>query len=299
MIILSGQSNQPLAQKISQHLDAPLAQVEISKFPNGEKRIWVKSDLKDQTVVILQSFSDPVDEHIIEFSLLADAAKHLGAKKRIALIPWLGYSPQDKSFRTGEPISVHVIARIIESVGIDQLITVDIHSKKSLDYFSIPTLEISALPLFIQRFESQSLDNHIIISVDKGSQALSEKIAQQLNLPVCYFDKTRDTHTGEVTLNLKSGDVKDKHGIAVDDFVSTGSTRIAASQQLKHLGLLSYTDCITHALLAQDSPQQLQDSLIDHLITTDTYPVSQQKTFPKLEIISIAPLLAQTLQQNH
>ena len=297
MIIISGSSNQSLAQEISQILGARLADIEISKFPNGEKRIWIKEDLAGEDVAIIQSFSDPVDEHIVELNLIADASKHLKARQTLAVIPWMGYSPQDKEFRKGEPISVHVIARMIQSVDVNQVLTVDIHSQSSLDLFDIPAHQISALSLFVSHFKQQDLADHVVVSVDKGSLELATNFSQQLELPLVVFDKLRDRATGQVSLTHVSGEVEGKKAIAIDDFVSTGSTRISASAQLKSMGLVEYHDCITHALLAGNSPQKLQDSQIDSIITTNTYPVPKHKLFPKLSVLSIAKPLAEKISQ--
>lgn len=295
MILISGSSNPALTKEISALSGAEIADVEISKFPNGEKRVWIKDDLEGKHVAIVQSFSEPVDEHIIELCLLSDAARHLNASKITAVIPWLGYSPQDKSFRKGEPVSVHVIAKIIESIGIENIVTVDIHSDESLEHFHIPVTHTSALSLFIEYFKEKNLTDYSVVSVDKGALETSTKMSQVLNLPLIVFDKTRDRATGEIALIHKSGQVEGKHIIAIDDFVSTGSTRISACEILKNMGALSYTDCITHALLAADSPQKLQNSSIDQIITTNTYHIPETKKFEKLNTISIAPVLSEAL----
>jgi ribose-phosphate pyrophosphokinase len=295
MDLLSGSSHQQLAQDIATRIGANLLPVEISKFPNGEKRIWVKGQLSSKTVAVIQSFSDPVDEHIIEFALMTDAVKHLGAETIIGVIPWLGYSPQDKEFRKGEPVSVHVIARILQATGLTHFITVDIHSHASLAHFHIPAEELSAEELFISELKKRDLGNHTVISVDKGSMERSRNFAAKLNLPLVVLDKTRDRNTGEVQLTYVSGEVAGKTGIAIDDFVSTGSTRIAAAGMLKSMGLTKYIDCITHALLTGDTPQRLQASLVDEIIVTDTYPIPESKKFPKLTILSIAPVISKAL----
>ena len=294
-MILSGSSHPELAISLSKLLKQPLADVDISKFPNGEKRVWVKTSLKKATVGIVQSFSDPVDEHIIEFCLLADAAKHLGAQKIIGIIPWLGYSPQDKLFRPGEPISIHVIARMLETVGVNHLVIADIHSTESLEHFSIPVTEVSAVSIFINYFQKRSLKNHVAVALDKGATPRATEFAQALNLPLVQFEKFRDRATGAITFKSQTGDMAGKHAVSFDDFVSTGSTRIVASEILKQQGALTYTDCITHALLAGDSVVKLKASSIDHLLTTDSYPIPPQKRFSKLEILPIAPLLAKAV----
>lgn len=297
MIVISGSSNQILAQDIASNLQVPVAEVEISKFPNGEKRIWIKDQMQDQVAVVVQSFSEPVDEHIVEFTLLVDACKHLGAKQIIGVVPWFGYSPQDKSFRPGEPISAHVMAKIIETVGVEVFITADIHSQETLKFFSIPTIEISSLPLFVQHFKDLQLQDYVVISVDKGSRERCVQFAQTLQVPLCQFDKHRDRQTGAVELELIEGEVAHKHGIAFDDFVSTGSTRISASKILKEMGLQSYVDCITHPLLAGDSAFRIENSHIDRILTTDTYCIPKHKRIEKIEILSMAPLFAQAIRE--
>lgn len=296
MIIVSGSSNQELAQELGRLLNTSLAEVEISKFPNGEKRIWIKDKLEGQVAVIVQSFSEPVDENIIEFTLLVDACKHLQASKIVAVVPWFGYSPQDKSFREGEPVSAHVMAKIIENIGVDHFVTVDIHSKETLKFFSIPVTEISSLPLFVTHLKDLDLSNHVVVSVDKGSRERCQHMADALELPLCLFDKKRDRHSGAVELEHIEGDVAGKTGIAFDDFVSTGATRISASKILKELGMTHYIDCITHSLLAGDTAFRIESSHIDQILTTNTYPIPKHKRIEKIEVLSIAPLLVETLK---
>lgn len=295
-MILSGSAHPTLARQLAKLTNQKLGQVEISKFPNGEKRIWVKEKLKNKTVVIVQPFSEPVDEHIIEFFLLCDAAYHLEAKLIIGVVPWFGYSPQDKLFRQGEPISAQVMARLIEAVRLSRIIIADIHSHNTLSYFRIPVTHISALDIFIDYFKGKLLKNHAVVALDQGAFKASSQLATTLNLPLIRLEKRRHRKTGTVDFKALHGDVKNKHLISFDDFVSTGSTRIQASRLLLGKGALSYTDCITHALLTKDTPKKLQQSTISQLLTTDSYPIPKAKRFPKLTIIPIAPLIAKALK---
>ena len=297
MIIVSGSSNQPLAHDMARLLDSSVAEVDISKFPNGEKRIWIKDKLEGEVAVVVQSFSEPVDEHIIEFTLLVDACRHLGASKIIGVVPWFGYSPQDKSFRDGEPISAHVIAKMLESVGVEHFVTVDIHSSETLKFFKIPTTEISSMPVFTTHFKDLDLKDYVIISVDKGSRRRCQHFADALNLPVTTFNKTRDRHTGAVELEHLEGDVTGKVGISFDDFVSTGSTQIGAAKILKEMGLKAYINCITHPILAGDSAFRILDSHIDRVLTTDTYFLPKHKRVSNIEVLSVAELLAETVRK--
>lgn len=296
MIIVTGSSNPNLAHQLAKLLASKEAQVEISKFPNGEKRVWINSDVKNHTVVVIQSFSEPVDEHIMEMCLLVDALTHMGASKIIGLVPWLGYSPQDKSFRPGEPVSIQAVARILEAVGLDELITVDIHSLESLGFFTIPTKHESALKLFESYLKQTDLANSTVVALDKGSLHRAEQLSSLLDLPLCVFSKQRDRASGQIQMSHVSGQVAGLKGISFDDFVSTGSTQIEAASQLKDLGLTHYTACVTHAVFAgSDTSSKLAVSQIDQIITTNSYYIPKPKRFDKLKILSIAPLLAESL----
>ncbi|MBI2009788.1 MAG: ribose-phosphate pyrophosphokinase [Candidatus Chisholmbacteria bacterium] len=295
-VVLSGSAHPKLARELAELLHLKVAATDISYFPNGEKRIWVKDKLAGKVVVIVQPFSAPVDEHIVEFCLLLDAAHHLKAQQVVGVVPWLGYSPQDKLFREGEPISVHVVAKMIESLNLNHLVVADIHSADSLKHFTVPVTQVSAAELYINHFKKLNLKNHLAVALDKGATKRAHEFARALKLPLVQFEKSRDRKTGAVTFKSLKDGVRGKHVISFDDFVSTGTTRIQASSILKQKGALSYTDCITHALLAGQAPKKLQASSIDRLYTTDSYPIPKAKLFPKLTILHIAPLLAKAIK---
>jgi len=296
MIILSGSAHPELAKQVALLFKKPLGKVTISKFPNGEKRIHIQSNLKNKSVVIVQPFSAPPDEHIIEFCLLVDAARHLGAKKIIGVVPWFGYSPQDKLFRPGEAVSAHVIAKLIQSLSLDHLLVVDIHSPKALKHFTIPTTQISALNLFVNHFKSKNLANHLAVALDKGSLPRMKTFAKALNLPLLKLHKSRQPNSGHISFKPFSQKLNSQHVVTFDDFISTGSTTIKAATLLKQHGAKTFTICATHTLLAGDSKSKLNSSPIDHIITTNSYPIPKTRHFQKLKILSIAPLLSSALE---
>lgn len=300
MIILAGSSVPKLAQQICQDTSSQWGLVQIGKFPNGEKRIYIETELVGETVVIVQSFTKPVDEHVVELCLLADAAAQAGAKRIIAVVPWLGYSPQDKLFRPGEPVSLHVVAKMIQASGVTDIVTMDLHSGQAFNFFSIQTQELSALPLFTKYLRQRDLSDYVVISIDEGSRRRSMHLSDELGLELCTFNKKRDLVTGQVELVHVSGEVSGRRAVSFDDFISTGSTQIGACSQLKSMGLLEYTACVTHAVFAgSDTSQKLHDSSIDQIITTDTYPVPSHSDFLKLKVITSSNLFSQHLVQNY
>lgn len=291
-ILISGRSNKPLTISLAQKNNIPIAEVEIENFANMEKRIRILTPLQGKHVYIVQSTIKNPDEYIIELALLGDAAKRAGAQKISAIIPWFGYSPQDKVFREGEPLSSHVVTKMLESVGIDEFLVLDIHSPLVIQNFKLPITNHSAMPLFINYFKTniKDVDNWVAVSVDKGSRERAGNFAENLNLPIVEFDKSRDLTTGLVTFHKLHGDVYNKNVIAFDDFVSTGGTIFQSAEYMKKLGALQYHFCVTHVVVA-DTLKKLKTSFVDKLITTNSIHFNIDPLESKIEILDLASVL--------
>ena len=296
MKVFSGSSNQSLAMLIAQKLDCQLAQVELSRFPNGEARVWIKEDKVNDTNIVVQSFSDPADNHLIEFCLLIDAIRRLGARQIMAVIPWMGYCIQDKIFRRGEPLSARVIADIIQSTQVNAIITIDLHNETTLGFFSTPIIHLSATPLFIDFFKKKNQID-VIIAPDIGAVKESGKVAQALNLPIATINKRRDLHTGKVEILGIEGQVKGKKVLITDDFISTGSTLMQTAQFLQDRGAKSIVVAVTHHLFVPGVQEKLEASPIDELYISDTI-VNQYPASKKLKIISVAEIIATAIKNQ-
>lgn len=293
MKIFSGTSNVPLSQAIAVELGVSLGQVEITRFIDSECRVFVEEDVKDETVFVVQSLSRVADQNLVELCLLGAALKDRGAKKVTAVIPWMGYSKQDKAFRKGEAISAQLVAKFIEAAGFDEVITVELHSKHVLSYFHIPVIEVSTHQLFL----SDDTDA-VIVSPDKGGASRSERFAKEKQLPVLYIDKSRDVKSGEVTVHGISGDVTGKMVIIFDDIINTGATAIMASAFLKEKGAGKIYFFATHAVLAGTAIENLSQSAIDKIIVTDTIHQTRQKLPVNCSVISVASLLADAITRE-
>ena len=294
MILFSGTSNEPLAQKVAVQCGIPLGKVEITRFIDNECRVYVQEDVADKEVFVLQSLSQIADQNLVELCLLGQAMKQLKAKKVTAIIPWMGYSKQDKEFRKGEAVSAQLVAKFIEAAGFDAIITVELHSENVTPYFHIPVKELATRQLL-----SQKLNKHarmIVVSPDKGGKSRSEQFAKAIGLPVVYLEKTRDLQTGAVKILSTSADVKDFDVIIFDDIINTGSTAIKSAQFLKAQGALSIHFLATHPVLAGDASYQLSKSPIDQITVTDTIYIPRQNLFSKLNVVSVASLLVKNLQ---
>ncbi len=293
MILLSGSSNKPLAEKIAKAMQTTLGDIELSVFSNGERRVWVKEDVKGHDVALIQSFSNPVDTHIIESTLITDALFRAGARRVFAVIPWFGYSLQDKVFRPGEPIAMKVVATLLDSVSTYRYILMNLHNSSGAGFFEKPSSVLSSDSVFMDEIKKMQ-DDVVIVSSDFGGLKRVGAFAQKLKKPLANIDKRRDLHTGEVVAHAITGDIQGKTAVIIDDIINGGSTAIEAARILRENGAKRILMFATHAILAGDANTRLQESELDELIITDTID-STQKHFEKLRVVSVADIFAAEL----
>lgn len=296
MILFSGSSNLGLAQKLSKEANFVLGKIDISSFPNHELRIKIQENVKNKTCVVLQSLSKPVERHLLESALIVDALIRADAQKVIIIIPWLGYSFQDKVFTLGEPISAKVVSNIISNSGISRVILLDLHNDSIAGFFSVPAITLESQSLFLDYVKKENLNqNSLVVSPDFGAMKKARSIAKILNLPQVYINKERNLETGQVTAHGISHPVKGKTALVFDDMISTGGTVVEATKILKKEGAGKVIFFATHALLVGDAIKKLEESLVDQVVVTDSVAIPQEKPFKKLKILSLAPLLAEFL----
>lgn len=297
-VLLSGTSNYELSGKISRILKFPLGDIEITRFIDNECRVYIKENVEGKRVFVVQSLSTIADQHLVELCLIGQALKSLKAAKVIAVIPWLGYSKQDKEFRKGEAISAQLVAKFIEAAGFDGVISVELHSDNVLPYFKIPVTALSSHKLLISALRQKAnISSMVVVSPDRGGKSRSERFAKSVNLPIAYLVKKRNLETGEVTVVNIEGDVKGRDVVIFDDIINTGATAIRTSQFLRVHGAKKIYFLVTHAVLAGDAPQKLAKSMIDQVIMTDTITIPKEKKFPKFWVVSVAPLLAMEIKK--
>lgn len=295
MKIIAGSSNTALAQSIAKHLDSELISVEISKFANDEKRVWINDSVKGQNVALVQSFSQPVDEHIMEFLLMADALERLGARHINLILPWMGYSLQDKVFRDGEAIAAKVVANLVSTAHIKRVFLMDVHNSSTPGFFSIPTHHLSALDMFVEYVKATfPIEECVVASPDFGGIKRSRVFANQLGLDMVNIDKHRDLASGEVTAVGLAGDVTNKIVLINDDCILSGGTIIEAAELLKERGAKEVHFLATHGLFVNGAVDRLEKSQADSIIITDT--IAQPKQSKKIKVLSVAPLLAESLK---
>ena len=222
---------------------------------------------------------------------MADALNRLGVKKIIAVIPWLGYSKQDKVFRPGEPLSVKVIAKMLQVVPLDKVITFDLHNLAIPGFFEVPVINLSGRKVFRELMAKKITDQTVIAAVDAGSVKSSERFSEDLGgVPLVYMNKTRDLVTGKVVFKSISEPVTGKTVLIKDDLISTGSTLCEAAKVLKSNGAVKIDVCATHHLYVPGAQEKLDQSPLNQIMVTDTVePKSESK---KLKVVSVAKMIA-------
>lgn len=304
MNIISGSSNPELAKLITQslnqkvpELNSQLVEIEISKFANDEKRVWIKDEdkVRGQKICLVQSFSKPVDENLVETLLIIDALERLGAKEVSLVIPWMGYSLQDKVFREGESIAAKVVADTISNSFVSRVFLLDLHNPSIPGFFSVPTYHLSAGNLFIDYLKSNDyLNNAVVVSPDFGGLKASRSFAKKLDLPLLNIDKSRDFKTGIVTAHsLRGGEIAGKNAIIFDDVIVSGGTAAQAAGLLKKEGALKVIFATTHGIFCNNGINIIAQSEIDHVVISNS--ITQTEKLNKIKQVDLSALFVNAL----
>lgn len=273
--ILSGRTHVPLAKKLAQYTNIPYVPVAISNYSDQELNIRITEPLDSKAVAIIQSTSPPVNDHLMELLLLADAAKRAGATQITAIMPYFGYSRQNRPSNNSAhftPIAAHLAVTLLEAAGIQQIITLDLHDSSLLDFFNISIQHLNTASLFSGFFHPMHATTQCVaVSPDIGSLMRTRQFSQQCDLDFAIINKSRDPK-GKCHIHDMIGTVDQKHCVLVDDIADTGETLCKSTEFLFSQGALSIEACITHAVLSGDAVTRLQASPIQKITITDSIP---------------------------
>jgi ribose-phosphate pyrophosphokinase len=297
--LFSGSANRPLAQLIAHRLRWSVQKVDLSRFSDGEIRIELPQVVRGHRAFVVQSTCAPANETVMELVLIIDALKRAAVKHVIAVVPYFGYARQDR--RPGYsrvPISARVIADLLQSVGVDHIITVDIHATQIGGFFKVPFDNISATQLFVgDAWSRYSDDNPIIVSPDVGGVARARHVAKLLNnADLAIVDKRRPEPNVSQVMNI-IGEVRDKTCILIDDLVDTAGTLGKAADALMESGARKVVAYCTHPVLSGKAKENLEKSSLAELVVTDTIPLRSEFIGSKVRVISIANILADTIER--
>ena len=288
MIVIAGSASPKLSAQVVSLLGAELVNAEIRHFPDGELYVRIDADLRRKPVAIIQSTCPPQNANLVELLLLLDTAKVLGAKRIMAVVPYLAYTRQDKRFKSGESISLRTISKLISQSGAEELITMDIHQEETLGNFSIPAFNQTSMPLIGRYLKGLDLRNPIIIGADQGSMKRATLVALELDAEHYHLEKRRITPEN-VIIYPKNLSVQNRDIVMVDDIVSTGGTIIGATKMLQEQGARDVYVACAHPVLAGNAMQKLKDAGIKQIIATNTIEKD-------VSVVSVAPLIAEMLK---
>ncbi|HEY0673188.1 MAG TPA: ribose-phosphate pyrophosphokinase [Longimicrobiales bacterium] len=294
-ILLAGAGNPRLAEAIAAELHLGLTPVRSARFPDGELSMRIEGSVQDCHVVVLQPTSRPVDNNVIELLALGDAARRAGCARLSAVVPYFGYARSDVRKAEGEPIMAKLMAQLIEAVGYQDIITVDLHASAIEAFFQIPVHNLSSIPVFCEALKPRLHDDTVVVSPDLGRAAMARAMADALQLSVAIVHKRRTGSRSVEALSIV-GEVAGQHCLIVDDMISTGCTVIEAMHALARAGaIMPPTVAATHAVLVAETLGNLHEVGIEKLYLTDTIHPPLSRTI-QLEVVSIAPLLANAVR---
>lgn len=299
--IFAGNANPKLAKDIAKALYVRLGRIEVDIFSDKEIRVEVDEAVRLQTVFIVQPTCAPANDNLMEFLIMADAVKRSAATKIVGVVPYYGYARQDRRpAYSRTPITSRLVADMLQVAGINQLIVVDLHSDQQQGFFTIPVTNISAAPIIIGdiwRKYQRDINNVVIVSPDTGGVARARKIAKQVNdADLAIVDKRRPEANVSEVMNV-IGEVDGRDCIIVDDMIDTAGTLGKAAAALKERGATSVIAYATHPVFSGNAYQNIDNSVLDEVIVTDTIPLSSTQKSDKIRVISIASLLAETMRR--
>lgn len=294
--VFAGNSNISLAKKICDQLDIELGQCEIKRFSDGE--IWVKysENIRGSDIFIIQSTNTPSD-NILELLIMIDAARRSSAHKITAVVPYFGYSRQDRKDQPRVSITAKLIANLITVAGADRVITMDLHASQVQGFFDIPFDHLYASAVFLKELVPQNLTNLAVVSPDVGGIKLARAYAKRLNADLVVVDKRRPNQNVSEIINI-IGDVKGKNVLIVDDIIDTAGTFTQAANLLKEKGALSIKGVCTHAVLSDGAVELLNNSPIEELYFTDTIDNPRINEIKSVKIVSVAPIFAEAIKRT-
>lgn len=299
MMIFSGNANPSFAHSISEHLQLVQGQAKISRFSDGEIQVEILENVRGKDAFIVQSTCAPTNDNLMELLLIADALRRSSALRITAVVPYYGYGRQDRRAHSSRvPISAKVVANMMQAVGIDRLLTVDLHADQIQGFFDLPVDNAYSTPVFIQDIKRLDLPNCLIVSPDVGGVVRARAYASHLSADMAIIDKRRPKPNESKVMHI-IGDVEGRHCIIVDDIVDTAGTLCLAAQALKQAGAVSVRAYTTHPVLSGPAVENIQSSELDEVVVTDTIPLSPQarNSTNKIRQVSLAPLVSEAIRR--
>jgi ribose-phosphate pyrophosphokinase len=298
--LFAGNSNKPLAEAIAKELGTTICDAEVKTFSDGEISVTLTETVRGKDVFVIQSTSSPVNNNLMELLIMVDALKRASAAKITAVVPYFGYARQDRKARPRDPITAKLVANMIETAGVDSLVTLDLHAPQIQGFFDIPVNHLYGAKILCNYYKELIKDNpddYVVVSPDVGSVGRARSFATDLGLPLAIVDKRRPKANVMEVMNV-IGDIDGKICLMLDDMIDTAGTIVQGAEALKNNGAKAVYACCSHGVLSGPAIERLTKSCISEVVVLDTINLPENvKNCPKIKELSVAPYFAKAINQ--
>jgi ribose-phosphate pyrophosphokinase len=297
-VLFTGNANPVLAQEMAKHLGVEVGAASVGRFSDGEVTVEIRQNVRARDVFVVQSTCAPTNENLMELLIMVDALKRASARRITAVIPYFGYARQDRRPRsTRVPISAKVVANLLETVGVERVLTMDLHADQIQGFFDIPVDNIYASPVLLSDLKSKNYPNLVVVSPDVGGVVRARALAKQLGCDLAIIDKRRPTANVSEVMHV-IGEIEGRNCVIMDDMIDTAGTLVKAAEVLKARGAKSVYAYCTHPVFSGPAVERIANSQIDEVVITNTIPLSDAgKACTKIRQLSVAFLFAETIRR--
>lgn len=296
--IFSCNANPTLANEIAEYLGVKVGESEVKSFSDGEIQVRIQESVRGADVFIVQPTSAPVNQHLMELLIMADAMRRASARRITAVIPYYGYARQDRKARARDPITAKLVANLISTGGTRRVLTMDLHAGQIQGFFDIPVDHLPGVPILAEYFLSKNLGEVVVVSPDLGGVTRARALADRIGASLAIIDKRRPEPNVAEIMNI-IGNVKGKTVIMIDDIIDTAGTITLGANALLDIGAKEVYACCTHPVLSGPAIERLEQSAIKEIVVTNTIPLPPEKQISKIKSLSVAPLLGEAIIRIH
>jgi ribose-phosphate pyrophosphokinase len=299
--IFSGRANQPLAEDICGFLHLPLGAISLTSFPDGESHCKIEEDVRGRDVFLVQSTCPPVNDHLMELLIMIDSCKRASAARITAVIPYFGYARSDRKDEGRVPITAKLCANLITRAGADRVLTMDLHAAQIQGFFDVPVDHLFAAPVLNEHFKKMGLtgDDIVVVSPDEGSIKRAIGHVKRLGGRLAIVDKRRASATETKQENIIGGPLDGRVALMFDDMISTAGSICGAARLVQEAGAREIHVAATHGILCGPALERIDEAPITSVVLTDSVPVEGDRKIPKIQILTVAPLLAEAIKRIH
>ncbi len=295
-VLFAGSAHPALAAAIAQHLDLQPGACEVRRFPDGEITVQLLETVRRKEVLLVQPTCPPVNDHLVELLAFIDTCRRSSVARLTAIIPYFGYARADKRHGRREPVTASMVTTLLQAMGVDQVVTVDLHAPQIEGFFHVPVDNLTAVPTLCMAMRAHLPDDTVIVSPDAGRVKMATRYAEHLHMPVAVLHKQRQSGSQTVMTHLV-GEVQDRPCLIIDDMIATGGTLAQSVDALLEAGARpEIRVAATHGLLLEGAHENLSHEAISTVYVTDTMP-QHERNWQHLQVVSIAPLIAEAIQR--